>query len=103
LRCCFKSSGIFRCREQGYCSGSSGSTAVSGSYSYDEWFTVRLDINLDTGLWEMFINDISWGTWSGDKSVASVNLYPYSFWGVDSSFYVDDVRYTHWPSGAGPF
>jgi hypothetical protein len=67
-------------------------------YSHNEWFDFRLEIDLTANNWRVFINDLLAGSFSnGVNSVASLNLFPFVQGGGSSSYYVDDVAYSHQP------
>ncbi|MFZ5551714.1 MAG: Omp28-related outer membrane protein [Bacteroidota bacterium] len=67
---------------------------LNSVYTQNTWFDLRIDINLNSNVWELFINNVSQGTWSnGVNSVASVDLFPIN----GSQFYVDDVMYNYTP------
>lgn len=67
---------------------------LSTTYTQNSWFDLRIDINLNSNVWELFINNVSQGSWSnGVNSVASVDLFPIN----GSQFYVDDVMYSYTP------
>lgn len=67
---------------------------LSTTYTPNSWFDLRIDINLNSNVWELFIDNVSQGSWSnGVNSVASVDLFPIN----GSQFYVDDVMYNYTP------
>lgn len=67
---------------------------LSTTYTQNSWFDLRIDINLNSNVWELFIDNVSQGSWSnGVNSVASVDLFPIN----GSQFYVDDVMYNYTP------
>lgn len=71
-----------------------GLLVASSSYSDGTWFTLKIEANLTTGVWELFVDGNSMGTWANSiNSVASCDLYPI----LNSGFYVDDISYTHGP------
>jgi hypothetical protein len=72
---------------------------LSTTFSQNVWFNFRIDINFNTNVWEVFIDNISKGTFSNAiNQIASINLFP-----VDQNapyscgFYVDDFSYTITP------
>ncbi len=63
-----------------------------GSYTADTWFTLRIEANLSTGVWQAFVDGNSIGCWlNGVNSIASLDLFPVQ----NSDFYVDDVMFDH--------
>ena len=71
----------------------------TSSYTQGTWFNFRMDINFNTNVWEVFIDDVSVGTFSNSvNQVASIDLFP-----VDqdtpysSGYFVDDFQYTITP------
>lgn len=72
---------------------------LSTTYTQGTWFNFRLDINFNTNHWELFIDDVSVGSFSNSiNQIASIDIFP-----VDqntpfaSGFYVDDFQYTITP------
>ncbi len=77
-------------------------TNLSTTYPIAQWFNMRIDINLTANVWELFIDNVSQGTFSNPiGSIAILNLYPTnptSEGGNDAAgFYVDDVSFDHSP------
>lgn len=65
------------------------------NYTHNVWFNFRIDINFNTNTWEIFINDISRGTFANtENQIASIDIFP-----VDqnspfsSGFFIDDFEY----------
>jgi hypothetical protein len=79
----------------------SGSTLnLSTTYPTGEWFNMRIEIDLTANVWELFIDDVSQGTFSNPiGSIGILNIYPTNpptEGGNDvAGFYVDDVTYDH--------
>lgn len=77
-------------------------TYLTTTYPTGAWFNIAFDINLNTNVWELLIDNVSQGTFANSvNSIASLDIYP-----VNSSvnggnglseFWVDDVSYTHTP------
>jgi hypothetical protein len=72
---------------------------LTTSFTQNVWFNFRIDINFNTNHWELFIDDVSKGSFSNSvNQVAAIDIYP-----VDqntpfsSGFYVDDFQYTITP------
>lgn len=80
-----------------------GTPYLNTTYPVGQWFNLRLEINLTTNDWELFINNVSQGTFSNPtNSIGILDLYPTnptSEGGNNvSGFYVDDVSYNHIPA-----
>ncbi|MEY3444487.1 MAG: hypothetical protein RLZZ519_2768 [Bacteroidota bacterium] len=77
-------------------------TYLTTTYPTGTWFNVAFDINLNTNNWELFIDNVSQGSFSNAvNQVASLDIYPVNSTtnggnGL-STFWVDDVSYTHTP------
>src|SRR5690606_1389298 len=70
------------------------SIMTTASYPINTWFKLKLEINLSTNDWEVFVDDISQGTFQNDvNEIASCDLFPIN----GSSFYIDDVSYDYTP------
>jgi hypothetical protein len=81
----------------------SGSPFLTTTYPVGQWFNLRLEVDLTANVWELFINNVSQGSFSNAvTSVGILNLYPVNPAGEggneQSSFYVDDVSYNHIPA-----
>ena len=71
-------------------------------YPTDAWFDFKLEGNLNTSNWEVFIDNTSAGTYIANEiQIASMNVYPVNSTNVggngQSSFWMDDISYTHTP------
>ncbi|MDH4474775.1 MAG: T9SS type A sorting domain-containing protein [Fluviicola sp.] len=71
----------------------------SGAYTQNTWFNFRIDINFNTNNWEVFIDDVSIGSFSNSENqIASIDIYPtdqntpYS-----CGYFIDDFSYTITP------
>ncbi len=81
----------------------SGTPYLTTTYPVGQWFNLRLEINLTTNDWELFINNVSKGTFSNPtNSIGILDLYPVNPTAEGgnniSGFYVDDVSYNHIPA-----
>ena len=79
-----------------------GTPYLTSTYPNGSWFNLRIDMDLTTNVWELFIDDVSQGTFANPTGqIGILNLYPTNptaEGGNDSAgFYVDDVEYTHTP------
>jgi hypothetical protein len=70
----------------------SAQTILSTDYPQESWFTMTIECNLTTKIWELKLDGVSHGKWiNGVNSVRYVDIYPV----LNSQFYVDDISYTH--------
>lgn len=72
------------------------------TYPVNQWFELRFDINLNTNSWNVYINNVLSASFSNTvNQIASIDIYPANLaaynGNAQSSFYVDDVSYTHTP------
>ena len=79
-----------------------GTPYITSTYPTASWFNLRIDMDLTTNVWELFINDVSQGTFANPTGqIGILNLYPTnptSEGGNDEAgFFVDDVQYNHTP------
>lgn len=77
-------------------------TYLTTTYPTGVWFNVAFDINLNTNVWELSIDNVSQGTFSNSvNQVASLDIYPVNSTtnggNGQSTFWIDDVSYTHTP------
>ena len=73
----------------------SGTPFLTSTYPVGVWFNMRVEIDLTTNNWEVFINNVSEGTFSNPVgSIAILDLFPLQ----GAGFYVDDVSYDHIPA-----
>ena len=73
---------------------------LEATYPMGAWFNLRLEGDLNTSNWEVFIDNSSVGTYIADDiQIASMNIYPVNSTNVggngQSSFWMDDISYTH--------
>jgi hypothetical protein len=79
----------------------SGTTLnLSTTYPPGQWFNMRIEIDLTSNVWELFIDNVSQGTFSNPVgSIGILNLFPTNptaQGGNDiAGFYVDDVSFDH--------
>jgi hypothetical protein len=81
----------------------SGGNLLTTTYPTGSWFNLRIEIDLTANIWELFIDNVSQGTFANPTgSIGILDLYPTnppSEGGNDvSGFYVDDVSYDHVPA-----
>lgn len=71
-----------------------GETVLTTSYAEGTWFTLTLECNLTTKVWQAKVNGVAQGNWiNAVNSVRYLDLYPI----LNSQFYVDNVSYDHTP------
>ena len=71
-----------------FSTGGGATTFLSTNYPFDTWFEIKMEINLTTNYWEVFIDSVSQGSFSNPiNQIASLNLYPTP----QTNFWVDDV------------
>jgi hypothetical protein len=69
----------------------SGTTVVTGTYPQATWFELKIDVNLNTNLWDLQIDGVSQGTWANAANqVYAIDIYPAD---ANARFWVDDVSY----------
>jgi len=68
-----------------------GTVVATGTYPPGAWFELKINANFNNNSWELFINNVSQGTWSNATN---------QIWGIDyfpadaaASFWIDDVSY----------
>ncbi|MFA7274885.1 MAG: T9SS type A sorting domain-containing protein [Crocinitomicaceae bacterium] len=72
----------------------SGELKLSTTYPQATWFTMTVECNLTTKIWELKMNGVSAGKWLNTvNSLRYVDIYPI----MNSQFYVDNVSYTYAP------
>jgi hypothetical protein len=80
----------------------SGTDYLISTYPTGQWFNLRMEINLTSNEWEVFIDNTSQGVFSnivssvGILDIFAVNQVANGGNGL-SEFYVDDVIYSHTP------
>lgn len=71
------------------------------TYPTATWFTLALDVNLNTNSWELFIDGVSQGTMQvTNNQVASIDIFPVNSangGNNQSGFYMDNFTYNHTP------
>lgn len=77
----------------------SGTPYLTTTYPVGVWFNLRIEIDLTTNNWELFINNVSEGTFSNPiASIGILDIYPVNASNNQAGFYVDDVSYNHIPA-----
>lgn len=71
----------------------------TGTYTQNTWFNFRIDINFNTNHWEVFIDDVSIGSFSNSENqIASIDIYPTDQTAPYScGYFIDDFSYTITP------
>lgn len=80
----------------------SGTEYLATTYPTGQWFNLRMEINLTSNLWEVFIDNVSQGVFSNVvSSVGILDIFPVNQVANGgnglSEFYVDDISYNHTP------
>ncbi len=84
-----------------------GTPYINANYPNAQWFNLRIDMDLTSNVWELFINNVSQGSFSNPTGqIGILDLYPVNPTaeggnGV-SGFYVDDVSYAAVPATLPP-
>ena len=72
--------------------GSWTAVYLSSTYPTNQWFELNIEIDLNSNLWEVFIDGVSQGSFANPTNqIASLDLFPLS----GNQFYVDDVCYEY--------
>lgn len=85
----------------------SGTAYLTTTYPIGQWFNMRIEIDLTSNSWELFINNVAQGSFSNPvNSIGILDLYPTNPTAQGgngiSGFYVDDVSYNHIPASLPP-
>lgn len=80
-----------------------GTPYLTSNYPVGQWFNLRIEMDLTANIWELFVNNVSQGTFANPTGqIGILDLYPVNPAGEGgngvSGFYVDDVSYTHIPA-----
>ena len=80
-----------------------GTPYLTANYPPATWFNMRVEMDLTANVWELFIDNVSMGTFNNPTGqIGILDLYPVNPTGEggnnQSGFYVDDVSYTHIPA-----
>ena len=84
-----------------------GTPYINANYPMAQWFNMRIEMDLTSNVWELFIDNVSQGTFSNPTGqIGILDLYPVNPAGQGgngvSGFYVDDISYTHLPANLPP-
>lgn len=80
-----------------------GTPYLTANYPVAQWFNMRIEMDLSANIWELFINNVSQGSFSNPTGqIGILDLYPVNPVAEGgnniSGFYVDDVNYNHIPA-----
>lgn len=80
-----------------------GTPYLTANYPSAQWFNMRIEMDLTSNVWELFIDNVSQGTFSNPTGqIGILDLYPVNPASQGgngiSGFYVDDISYTHIPA-----
>jgi len=72
----------------------SSTPMVTGAYPQAAWFTLRVEADLTTNNWEVFVGEVSIGSFSNPvNQLASLDIFPVQ----GNQFYVDNISISHAP------
>ena len=72
--------------------GSWTAVYLSSTYPTNQWFELKIEIDLNSNSWEVFIDGVSQGSFANPTNqIASLDLYPLS----GNQFYVDDICFEY--------
>ena len=72
----------------------SGLNYLTASYPEGVWFELKIEADLTTNNWELFIDNQSLGSFTNTvNKIASIDLYPI----IGHEFYIDDICYIYTP------
>ncbi len=78
-----------------------GGSFIETTFEHDTWFNLRIEVNLNTNNWELFIDDESRGSFTNNQNqISSIDIFPVNnaYGGNNrSTFYIDDFMYMHTP------
>lgn len=74
-------------------------STFSGTYPQGTWFNFRLDINFNTNEWEVFIDDVSQGTFSNEQNqIEAIDIFPVDPVAPNNAdYFIDDFSTTITP------
>ena len=80
-----------------------GTPYINANYPSAQWFNLRVEMDLTSNVWELFIDNVSQGSFSNPTGqIGILDLYPVNPTGQGgngvSGFYIDDISYTHLPA-----
>ena len=84
-----------------------GTPYINANYPSAQWFNLRVEMDLTSNVWELFIDNVSQGSFSNPiGQIGILDLYPVNPAGQGgngiSGFFVDDISYTHLPATLPP-
>jgi hypothetical protein len=84
-----------------------GTPYINANYPSAQWFNLRVEMDLTSNVWELFIDNVSQGSFSNPTGqIGILDLYPVNPAGQGgngiSGFFVDDISYTHLPATLPP-
>jgi thiol-disulfide isomerase/thioredoxin len=87
--CFMESDGTFRIT-----TGGGATTFIETSYPFDEWFDVKLEVNITLNVWTLSINNQLIGSFENtENAIASLDIFPLN----GNQFFVDDIIISHTP------
>jgi len=74
------------------CRNNGGTVLLATTFPQGAWFNLKIFINLNTNTWELFVNNVSQGTFSSNVGqVSMIDFYPAD---ANAAYWVDDVAFT---------
>lgn len=85
----------------------SGTQMLNANYPTGQWFNLKMEINLTSNQWEVFIDGVSQGSFSNPvNSIGILDIFPVNSategGNGQAAFYVDDISYNHTPASLPP-
>ena len=72
--------------------GTNAIVYITTTYSLNQWFELKIDIDLTQNIWEIYIDNQLIGSFSNTSNkISSLNLYPTA----GNDYYIDDICYTY--------
>ena len=73
---------------------------LTANYPPAQWFNLRVEMNLTSNIWELFVNNVSQGTFANPTGkIGILDIYPVNPTSEggngNAGFYVDDVSYNY--------
>jgi thiol-disulfide isomerase/thioredoxin len=77
-------------------------TFLTTTYPNNQWFNLKFEIDLSTNVWEVFIDNVSVGSFANTQNqIASIDIFPVHPTALggnnNAGYYIDDVYYNHVP------
>ena len=77
-----------------FSTGGGETVFLEGTYPFDSWFNLEMNINLTLNQWQVMIDNNEIGTFENTiNQVASLDIFPLN----GNQFFIDDVTVSHQP------